>query len=481
MTVQRQEKLFIGGCWRSAEGPTIDVISPNTGAVIGEAATAAPRDIADAVEAARAAFDAPGGWASWEPVRRAETLERFADELETRGPETARRVSMQNGMPITFAVGMEGMAPARVVRYMAGLARVGAIESDRAHLSGGTTTVRHEPIGVVAAIVPWNYPQAIASFKYAPALAAGCTVVLKPSPETVLDSALLAEAAMAAGLPDGVLNIVPADGDGGAQLFAHRDVDKVTFTGSTMTGRAIAATCGQLLRPVTLELGGKSAAIFLDDVDLDAPSLATDLFGATMPNNGQTCHAGTRVLAPRSRYGEVVEFLASFVGSLTVGPSMDPDTQVGPLVSRRHRERVESYIDKGRSDGARVVVGGGRPRGLDDGWFVEPTVFADVDNRSVIAQEEIFGPVLTVIAYDDDSNAVALANDSDYGLGGSVWTADPERGMALARRVRTGTIGVNRYRVDVGAPFGGVKCSGLGRELGPEALQAYQQVKAIYS
>ena len=340
--------------------------------------------------------------------------------------------------------------------------------------------MRREPIGVVGAIVPWNYPQTLAAFKYGAALAAGCTVVMKPSPETVLDAFLLAEAIEAAGIPAGVINIVPGGRELGAYLVAHRDVDKVAFTGSTAAGRRVAETCGRLLRPVTLELGGKSAAIVLEDADLDLAKIGNDLFAATLVNNGQTCYLGTRVLAPRSRYDEVVDTLAAFASSMAVGDALDPGTQIGPMASQTHRDRVEGYIAKGSSDGARLVVGGGRPRDLDRGWFVEPTVFADVDNSSTIAQEEIFGPVLSVIPYGDVDDAIRIANDTDYGLGGSVWTTDAERGKDVARRVRTGTIGINKYLPDPAAPFGGIKASGIGRELGPGAISAYQQFKSIY-
>jgi acyl-CoA reductase-like NAD-dependent aldehyde dehydrogenase len=257
-------------------------------------------------------------------------------------------------------------------------------------------------------------------------------------------------------------------------------VDKVAFTGSTAAGRAIGETCGRLLRPVTLELGGKSAAIVLDDADLDLQKLGTDLFTATLLNNGQTCFLGTRVLAPRSRYTEIVDLFSDFAASLSVGSSLDENTQIGPMATAHHRTRVESYIAKGRSEGARITVGGGRPAGIDTGWFVEPTVFADVDNHHTIAQEEIFGPVLSLIQYTDDRDAVRIANDCDYGLGGTVWTADHDRGLALAKQIHTGTIGINTYLPDPVAPFGGVKASGVGRELGPEALANYQQTQTVY-
>ncbi|MDX6355658.1 MAG: aldehyde dehydrogenase, partial [Streptomyces sp.] len=314
----------------------------------------------------------------------------------------------------------------------------------------------------------------------APAMAAGCTVVLKPSPETVLDAFRLAEAAEEAGVPPGVINIVPADREAGAYLVAHPGVDKVAFTGSTAAGRAVGRACGELLRPVTLELGGKSAAIILDDAELDLDKIGEDLFTATLLNNGQMCHLGTRVLAPRSRYAEVVDLFTTLADSLTIGDALDPETRIGPLATPRQRDRVEGYIAKGLADGGRITTGGGRPKSQDRGWFVEPTIFADVDNRSTIAQEEIFGPVLSLIPYDGTDDAIRLANESDYGLGGTVWTSDPERGLAVARRVQTGTVGINRFRTDLAAPFGGFKDSGVGRELGPEGLSNYLQYQSLY-
>ena len=344
------------------------------------------------------------------------------------------------------------------------------LDDIRPGVFGGNILVRREPLGVVAAIVPWNFPQTLAAFKYAPALAAGCTLVIKPSPETVLDSYVFAEAVAEAGLPPGVINVVPAGRDVGAYLVAHPGVDKISFTGSTAAGRAIGEVCGKLLKPVTLELGGKSAAIVLDDADLDLQTVGQELFTATLLNNGQTCFLGTRVLAPRTRYDEIVDLFTAFAESLTVGNARDDATQIGPLATAGQRDRVERYIAKGRGDGARITYGGGRPAGMDKGWFVEPTVFADVDNHHTIAQQEIFGPVLSIIPYSDDQEAVRIANDSDYGLGGTVWTSDPDRGLAVAKQIQTGTIGVNTYLPDPAAPFGGVKASGLGRELGPEGL-----------
>ena len=297
---------------------------------------------------------------------------------------------------------------------------------------------------MIAAIVPWNFPVALAMTKIAPALAAGCTIVIKPSPGTVLDSYILAEAAIEAELPAGVINWVAADRDVGAYLVSHPDVDKVAFTGSTAAGRIIARECGQLLRPVTLELGGKSAAIILDDADLD--QLVENLPMASFLNNGQTCFASTRILAPRSRYAEIIDAVASVSAQLNIGDALDPATQIGPMASSAHRDRVEHYIAKGCGE-ARLVTGGGRPKKTGRGWFVEPTVFADVDNKAVIAQEEIFGPVLAIIPYDDEAEAVRIANDSAFGLGGTVWSRDEVHALEVASRIQTGTIGINVSRL----------------------------------
>jgi aldehyde dehydrogenase (NAD+) len=478
-TTVDSNELFIGGEWTAPRGSgRISVIAASTEELAGSVPEGTNADIDVAVGAARAAFEDPGGWSSWSVEDRAQALERLAGALESRGEEAAHRVSLQNGMPISIALQTEAVFPAVLARYYAGLVRQATLEEDRQGLLGGTVHVLHKPVGVVGAIVPWNFPQVLAMFKLAPLLAAGCTVVMKPSPETVLDSLLLAEAIIEAELPAGVVNIVPGGRELGAYLVEHPGVDKIAFTGSTAAGRTIARRCGELLRPVTLELGGKSAAIVLDDADLSESAEA--LFGATLLNNGQTCYLGTRVLAPRSRYDEVLEVFSGLAGALQIGDSLDPSTQIGPMASARQRERVEGYIEKGRAEGARVVAGGGRPEGQDRGWFVEPTVFADVENGHTIAREEIFGPVLSVIPYDGVDDAIAIANDSEFGLGGSVWTNDHERGEDVARRVQTGSIGINHYTLDPVAPFGGVKASGLGRELGPEGLTAYLQLQSIY-
>ncbi|WP_347957521.1 aldehyde dehydrogenase [Gordonia aichiensis] len=479
MTSIDYREFYIDGGWQQpSTAGSVPVMSPTTEEPIGSVPRASIQDIDRAVAAARRAFDDPAGWSAWHPKERAEVLERFAVELESRAAETARRVSRQNGMPIWLADQFEGTFPPVLVRYFSGL-MVDAPDADvRPGMLGGSARVTRRPIGVVGAIVPWNVPQAITFLKLAPALASGCTVVLKPAEETVLDAFLMAEAAIAAGLPPGVLNVVPGGRDIGAHLVEHPDIDKVSFTGSTLAGRSIAETCGRLLRPVTLELGGKSAAILLDDVDLGASM--EPLFGATLLNNGQICWLSTRVLAPRSRYGEVVDAVTALAESLTIGDPLDPATKIGPLVSARQRDRVEGYIAKGRDEGARLTTGGARPGDLDRGYFVQPTVFADLDNSATIAREEIFGPVLSIIPFSDETEALAIANDSEYGLGGTVWSSDVERATALAGRVRSGTVGVNHYVNDPVAPFGGIKNSGIGREMGPEGLHAFQQLHTVY-
>ena len=479
MTSINYRELYIDGGWQPpATTSTIDVHSPTTEEPIGRVPTASRQDVDSAVAAARRAFDGPTGWSTWHPKQRAEALDRFATELEARSSETARRVSMQNGMPIWLAEQFEGGFPAVLLRYFSQMMVDTPPVDERPGMLGGTARVTRHPLGVVAAIVPWNVPQAISFLKLAPALAAGCTVVLKPAEETVLDAFLMAEAAAAAGLPAGVLNVVPGGREIGAYLVEHPDVDKVSFTGSTAAGRKIAEACGRLLRPVTLELGGKSAAILLEDVDLSASMDA--LFGVTLLNNGQICWLNTRVLAPQSRYRAVVDAVTDLAKSLPIGDPLDPRTKIGPLVSARQRERVESYIAKGKSEGARLTTGGQRPAGIDSGYFVEPTVFADLDNRATIAREEIFGPVLSVIPFADEDEAIAIANDSEYGLGGTIWSSDIERAAKLANRVKSGTVGVNHYSNDPVAPFGGIKNSGMGRELGPEGLHTFQHLHTVY-
>jgi betaine-aldehyde dehydrogenase len=474
--VRTHDKLFIGGEWVTPSSrATIDVISPHTEEIVGRVPEAREADVDRAVAAARAAFD-DGYWPHLPAVERANAMARLLAALQERAAEMATVITDEMGSPISFSNLGQVMASNMVLDYFARLAREYPFEEVRDGMFG-PALVRREPVGVAAAIVPWNVPQFTAMLKLGPALAAGATVVLKPAPETPLDAVLLAEAVIAAGLPKGVVNIVPAGREVGEHLVRHPGVDKVSFTGSTAAGRRIAAICGEQLKRVTLELGGKSAAIILDDADLGLT--VGGLVPAAMMNNGQACMAQTRVLVSRRRYRDVVDALAAAVAAIPVGDPHDPTTLVGPLVAARQRERVEGYIRAGREEGARIAVGGGRPQGLDRGWYVEPTLFVDVDNAMRIAREEIFGPVVAVIPYDDEDDAVRIANDSDYGLSGTVWTSDLDRGLAVARRVRTGTYTINNFMMEFTAPFGGFKCSGLGRELGPEGLSAYLEPKTI--
>jgi aldehyde dehydrogenase (NAD+) len=474
-----RDRLFIGGDWvPPATTDTIDVISSSTEEVIARVVEAGPVDVDRAVAAARAAFDA-GPWPTMSPAERADVLNRLIAAIGERTDQFADAIASEVGSPRKWAkFGQVAIATA-VLNVYANLAGTYGWTDERTGAMGNPVNVRRLPVGVVGAIVPWNAPLFTAALKLGPALIAGCTVVLKPAPEAALDAFLLADAVEAAGFPAGVLNIVPAGRPGSERLVAHADVDKISFTGSTAVGRQIGAICGADLRRCTLELGGKSAAILLDDVVLDDKTVG-ELVTAGMANNGQVCAAQTRILAPRARYAEVCDALGSAVGAMQIGDASDPATTIGPLATARQRDRVEHYLRAGVHEGARAIVGGGRPRGLDRGWFVEPTVFVDATNDMSIAREEIFGPVLTVIPYDGDDDAVAIANDSDYGLTGTVWTTDLERGEALANRVRAGVMAFNTAAaMDLMAPFGGFKQSGIGRECGPEAFEAYTELQSV--
>jgi acyl-CoA reductase-like NAD-dependent aldehyde dehydrogenase len=471
------QSLFIDGQWaKPSSSKRIEVINATTEEIIGSMPEGSETDIDTAVAAARRALE-KGPWATYTSAERGAALSLFADAIQKRAIPLAQSVSMQNGMPLAVAEQLESGYGVAVLRYYAALATGLQSEEQRPSPLGSTTLVRRDPIGVVGAIVPWNFPVVLSIMKFGPALAAGCTIVLKPSPGTVLDCFILAEAAQEAQLPPGVINWVPGGRTLGAYLVSHPGIDKVAFTGSTAAGRTIAQACGQLLRPVSLELGGKSAAIILDDAKLE--TVLQGLPMVSLLNNGQACFSCTRILAPSSRYQEFVDAIAGLASSLVVGDPLDRATHIGPMASAAHRDRVEGYIAKGRSEG-KLVAGGGRPKDQKHGWFVQPTVFAEVSNSAVIAREEIFGPVLSIVRYTDEDDAVKIANDSDYGLGGTVWSADSDHAAKVARRIVSGTIGVNGYLPDLNAPFGGVRASGLGREMGPESVTAYQQLKSIY-
>jgi aldehyde dehydrogenase (NAD+) len=471
------DKLFIGGKWTEpSTSEVIEVHCPATGEYVGKVPRAAAADVDAAVAAARAAFDS-GPWPSTPPKERAAVIANALKVLEERKDLFVKLLGDETGQPPTSVETMQWMSGIGCLNFFAGPA-VDQIKWHEIRNGGyGQTIVHREPLGVVGAIVAWNVPLFLAINKLGPALLAGCTVVLKPAAETPLSANALAEAFAEAGLPEGVLSIVPGGIETGQALTSNSDVDIFSFTGSSAVGKEIGKRAAELLKPCTLELGGKSAAILLDDVDL-AASVPMLVFSGIM-NTGQACVAQTRILAPRSRYDEIVDAVSNFVQMLPVGGPGDAAAQIGSLISEKQRARVEGYIAKGVEEGARLVCGGGRPEGQDKGFFVEATVFADVDNKMTIAQEEIFGPVLSIIPYETEDEAIKIANDSAYGLAGSVWTTDIPRGIAISEKIRTGTYGINWYAFDPCCPFGGYKNSGIGRENGPEGVEHFTQQKSV--
>jgi aldehyde dehydrogenase (NAD+) len=476
--VKVYDKLFIGGKWvEPASDRVIEVLSPHTEEPVGRVPEAVEADIDRAVASARREFD-EGDWPHVAPAERIAIVQRFSDLYAAHLGDMAEVITTEMGSPISFSNLAQSPAPWIMLTSFLGVAADFPWEEQRPGSLGGDIIVRREPVGVVGAIVPWNVPQFVTMSKLAPALLSGSCIVIKPAPETPLDAFLMAELLEEAGVPTGVVSVVPAGREVGEHLVRHPGVDKIAFTGSTAAGRRIASICGEQLKRFSLELGGKSAAIVLDDADL--PATIEGLKFASLMNNGQACVAQTRILASRARYEEVVDALATMVRGLKVGDPSDETTDIGPLVAQRQQERVEKYIALGQEEGAKVAVGGnGMPAGLERGWYVQPTVFSGVDNSMRIAREEIFGPVLAVIPFEDERDAIRIANDSEYGLAGSVWTADMERGMEVARRVRTGTFGINQYSMDFIAPFGGYKASGMGREFGREGLEEYLELKSI--
>lgn len=474
--MQERSELFIGGQWVAPLGAErLQVVSPATEEVIASVPAASEADVDRAVASARRCFD-EGSWRNLTFEERADGLRRIAAELWPRVEEIAQTITAEMGATIESTRLGQAPAPIAMLEYYASMSDAIAAEEERVGLAASGLIVR-EPVGVVAAIVPWNAPLWLAMYKLAPALLAGCSVVVKPSPETPLSAYLLAEAVEAAGLPAGTVSVIAADRKVGQHLVEHPGVDKVAFTGSTAAGRQIMKSCAETFKRVTLELGGKSAAIFLEDVDL-ATAIPAYLPGAII-NNGEACAALTRVLVPASRHDEVVDALCAAFAGLPVGDPFDESTVIGPMVSAAHRERVEGYIRLGQDEGAKVAWGGGRPAGLGRGWYVEPTVLVGVGNEMRVAREEIFGPVVTVIPYESEAEAVSIANDSDYGLAGSVFTSDVDRGLAIGRQIRVGTFTVNGFTLDIAFPFGGFKQSGIGREGGPEGLAGYLESRTI--
>jgi aldehyde dehydrogenase (NAD+) len=477
--ISHPDRLYIGGQWvRPSAGAMFDVVTPATEEIGFQVAEASTADVAAAVTAARAAFD-EGPWPRMSPAERAGYLREMAARLAERVDGMAATAPLETGVLRSLARGAASLVPGVFTAY-ANMAQTFPFTEQ--HVpgptgGGGVGLLVHEPVGVVAAIVPWNGPALISAYKTAPALLAGCTVVLKMPPEAPSSGYVLGEVAEAVGLPAGVLNVVTADREASAALVRDARVDKVTFTGSNATGLAIASVAAERLARVTLELGGKSAALILDDYDV--AQAARTISHSVRYLSGQVCYMTTRLIVDRRRQDALAEALRESFGGLTVGDPLDPATEMGPVVSARQRERIEGYLARGREDGARLVAGGGRPAHLDRGFYIEPTVFADVDNRSVIAQQEIFGPVLSIVPADGEDDAIAKANDSIYGLNASVFTHDASRAYAVARRLRTGTVGHNGVRTDATIAFGGFKQSGIGREGGTEGLRPFLESKTV--
>jgi aldehyde dehydrogenase (NAD+) len=402
---------------------------------------------------------------------------RLRDVMARRRSEAAQLITSEMGSPITASLTQQAQIPLLMLDAFMDIARDLPLTTPRTSATGHALVVRR-PKGIVAAIVPWNAPLMGIAMKLGPALLAGCCVLVKTAPETALSGQLLAEMIEEAEFPEGVLSVLPANRETSEYLALHPGVDKVSFTGSTIAGRHLAERCGALLRPIPLELGGKSAAIVLDDADVQ--ETVEKLRVGSFRNSGQICSLKTRIIVSRRRMGELISAFDALLDTMPIGDPNDPETQIGPMVSKRQRDRVNGFIEQGIREGARLVKGGpGMPPGLSRGWFVRPTLFADVEPGSVIAQEEIFGPVLSILAYDDEDHAVTIANDSKYGLNGSVFSADVERALAIPRRIKTGVVEVNGCGVGFCSPIGGVKSSGLGREAGPEGFEPFFEYQAI--
>lgn len=470
-----QDTLFLGGEFVAPAGSDrIDVVNPATEEILGSCPEGTTADVDRAVAAARQAFD-HGPWPKMSPSERADAIARLSAALQARGADIADLITKENGSPSSWSIMGQVFSATMVLDSYVDIAKNHDWVTERQGALS-PVTVRKAPVGVCAGIIPWNAPLFISVLKLGPALAAGCTMVLKPAPDTPLDAYLLADAIVEAEIPPGVVNIVAAHREVSEYLVRHPDIDKVSFTGSVAAGRKIGAICGEQLKRMTLELGGKSAAIILDDVDLDA--VMGDLLNSGLMNNGQVCGAQTRLLISRNRYDEMVDAIGQAMAQMSVGDPLDPTIAIGPLVNASQRDRVAGYQKLGVEEGAVVVTGGGQPDGA--GYYIEPTLFANATNDMRIAREEIFGPVLTAIPYDDEADALRIANDSDMGLCGSVWSTDLDHAADLATRVRTGSVTINSSMIlDMKAPFGGFKSSGVGRELGPEGIAPYTELQTI--
>jgi acyl-CoA reductase-like NAD-dependent aldehyde dehydrogenase len=468
----RYEHHYYDGAWQTpSTTETADVISSATEEVIGRVPRGSTEDVDRAVRSARKAFDTT--WSHTSVEERASWLEKLAGAMKTRVPHVAEAIAHEVGTAIGYATKVQVEFPVSMIGLNAKFLREAKLEEEI-----GNSLIVKEPLGVIGCVTPWNYPLHQVVAKIAPALAAGCTVVVKPAELAPLSALMLADAAHEIGLPAGVLNVVCGSGRiVGEAIIAHPDVDMVSFTGSLEAGRRVAALAGQGIKKVCLELGGKSAFVVLDDAPFEKAIPAG--VNNCMQNSGQTCSAWTRMLVPRARQADAIDLAKAQLAKLTVGDPFDPKTRLGPLASAAQRDSVLGYVDQGKKEGAKLVAGGDRPGSLSRGFYVEPTVFADVDNRMAVAQEEIFGPVLTIVPYDTEDEAVRLANDSIYGLAGGVWAGSSERALGIARRLRTGQVDINGGRFNHLAPFGGYKKSGIGRELGPLALEEFFQLKAI--
>ncbi|QZH75787.1 MAG: aldehyde dehydrogenase [Erythrobacter sp.] len=476
VNIAHPDKLFIGGEWvRPLSNETIEVINPASEEIVARTAAAGNRDMDAAVAAARHAFD-HGPWPQTPPEERQAKLLEMVDYLEARVPELAAAWTAQVGGLASFAPMMHGSA----VAGLRGLAMLGTTfewESRKPGMAVDTVVIRREPVGVVVGIAPWNGPFGIMANKVSYALISGSVIIMKPSPETPLEAYILAEAAEAVGLPPGTVNLVPSGREAADHLIHSRLIDKVSFTGSSAAGSHIASVCGGNMTRFTMELGGKSAAIIRDDFPIE---VAAQILGNTITvMSGQVCAMLSRAIVPRARHDELAEAIKGVMEGVVIGDPADPATQLGPLAMRRQLERVEMYIEAGKASGAQLVTGGHRPAHLNKGYYMQPTLFANVDNRSKIAQEEIFGPVLCLIPADDEEDAIRIANESDFGLNGSVFTTDANAAYAIAKRIRTGVVGQNGMRMEWTAPFGGYKQSGIGREGGEEGLWGYLETKTV--